>query len=71
MSIRCLKKNRRKRCDACGGLAEMEGFEPPHALRRLPDFESGPFSHLGTSPVPMLLCHRIARIARKKRGPGA
>ena len=31
-------------------LAEMEGFEPPHALRRLPDFESGPFSHLGTSP---------------------
>ena len=20
-------------------LAEMEGFEPPHALRRLPDFE--------------------------------
>ena len=33
-------KNRRKRCDACGGLAEMEGFEPPHALRRLPDFES-------------------------------
>ena len=31
-------------------MAEMEGFEPPHALRRLPDFESGPFSHLGTSP---------------------
>lgn len=21
-------------------MAEMEGFEPPHALRRLPDFES-------------------------------
>lgn len=31
-------------------LAEMEGFEPPHALRRLPDFESGPFNRLGTSP---------------------
>ena len=33
-----------------GFLAEMEGFEPPHALRRLADFESAPFSHLGTSP---------------------
>ena len=32
-------------------LAEMEGFEPPHALRRLADFESAPFSHLGTSPL--------------------
>ena len=31
-------------------MAEMEGFEPPHALRRLPDFESGPFNHLGTPP---------------------
>ena len=31
-------------------MAEMEGFEPPHTLRRLPDFESGPFNHLGTSP---------------------
>ncbi len=31
-------------------LAEMEGFEPPHAFRRLADFESAPFSHLGTSP---------------------
>ena len=31
-------------------LAEMEGFEPPHAFRRLSDFESEPFSHLGTSP---------------------
>ena len=34
-----------------GFLAEMEGFEPPHALRRLADFESAPFSHLGTSPL--------------------
>ena len=33
-----------------GILAEMEGFEPPHVLRRLADFESAPFSHLGTSP---------------------
>ena len=32
-------------------MAEMEGFEPPHALRRLADFESAPFSHLGTSPL--------------------
>ena len=32
-------------------MAEMEGFEPPHALRRLADFESAPFSHLGTSPA--------------------
>ncbi len=31
-------------------LAEMEGFEPPHAFRRLADFESAPFSRLGTSP---------------------
>ena len=31
-------------------VAEMEGFEPPHAFRRLSDFESEPFSHLGTSP---------------------
>ena len=36
-------------------LAEMEGFEPPHALRRLADFESAPFSHLGTSPCKSLL----------------
>ena len=32
-------------------MAEMEGFEPPHAFRRLADFESAPFSHLGTSPA--------------------
>ncbi len=31
-------------------LAEMEGFEPPRVLRRLADFESAPFSRLGTSP---------------------
>ena len=43
-------KTRRKRYAACDELAEMEGFEPPRTLRRLPDFESGPFSHLGTSP---------------------
>ena len=36
-------------------LAEMEGFEPPHALQRLADFESAPFSHLGTSPKTCLL----------------
>ena len=36
-------------------LAEMEGFEPPHALRRLADFESAPFSHLGTSPETFVL----------------
>ena len=36
-------------------LAEMEGFEPPHALRRLADFESAPFSHLGTSPKTLVL----------------
>ena len=52
-------------------LAEMEGFEPPHALRRLPDFESGPFSHLGTSPISILLCHTVVCIARKKRRSGA
>ena len=43
-------------------LAEMEGFEPPHALRRLADFESAPFSHLGTSPCAMPLYQQ----ARKK-----
>ena len=46
------------------GLAEMEGFEPPHALRRLPDFESGPFSHLGTSPD-MTSC-ATARVTLRK-----
>ena len=44
------KISRSKRYKACSDVAEMEGFEPPHALRRLPDFESGPFSRLGTSP---------------------
>ena len=39
-------------------LAEMEGFEPPHALRRLADFDSAPFSHLGTSPETTLLYQR-------------
>ena len=38
-----------------GILAEMEGFEPPHVLRRLADFESAPFSRLGTSPKTRLL----------------
>ena len=38
-------------------LAEMEGFEPPHALRRLADFESAPFSHLGTSPYSFRKAH--------------
>ena len=33
-------KTRRKRYAACDELAEMEGFEPPRTLRRLPDFES-------------------------------
>ena len=36
-------------------LAEMEGFEPPHVLRRLADFESAPFSRLGTSPRARIL----------------
>ena len=40
---------------ALGFLAEMEGFEPPHVLRRLADFESAPFSHLGTSPETLVL----------------
>ena len=45
-------------------LAEMEGFEPPHALRRLADFESAPFSHLGTSPETWLLYQRRNRKSR-------
>ena len=28
----------------------LKRFELLHVLRRLPDFESGPFNHLGTSP---------------------
>ena len=44
------KKSRRERYEVRDDVAEMEGFEPPHALRRLSDFESEPFSHLGTSP---------------------
>ena len=44
------KKSRSKRYAACSDVAEMEGFEPPHTLRCLSDFESEPFSHLGTSP---------------------
>ena len=34
----------------CDHVAEMEGFEPPRRLPDLSDFESEPFSHLGTSP---------------------
>ena len=32
------------------GDTEMEGFEPSRVVKRLPHFECGPFSHLGTSP---------------------
>ena len=32
-------------------FTEMMGFEPMRRRTDLPDFESGPFSHLGTSPV--------------------
>ena len=39
-------------------LAEMEGFEPPHAFRRLADFESAPFSRLGTSPCRAIISHQ-------------
>ena len=45
-------------------LAEMEGFEPPHALRRLADFESAPFSHLGTSPKTWLLYQQHRKKSR-------
>ena len=45
-------------------LAEMEGFEPPHALRRLADFESAPFSHLGTSPCATPLYQSSAKKSR-------
>ena len=45
-------------------MAEMEGFEPPHALRRLADFESAPFSHLGTSPKTWLLYQRYLKKSR-------
>ena len=31
-------------------MAEMWGFEPQRQRTDLPDFESGPFNHLGTSP---------------------
>ena len=47
-----------------GILAEMEGFEPPHVLRRLADFESAPFSHLGTSPKTWLLYQRWVEKSR-------
>ena len=49
-------------------LAEMEGFEPPHVLRRLADFESAPFSRLGTSPYGYVLYHlrvKKSRLFRK------
>ncbi len=45
-------------------LAEMEGFEPPHALRRLADFESAPFSHLGTSPKTLVLYQCLVEKSR-------
>lgn len=32
-------------------ITEMKGFEPLRRRTDLPDFESGPFSLLGTSPV--------------------
>ena len=50
-----ISANKNSRPKAAFLLAEMEGFEPPHALRRLADFESAPFSHLGTSPKSSLL----------------
>ena len=49
-------------------MAEMEGFEPPHVLRRLADFESAPFSRLGTSPYGYVLYHlkgKKSRLFRK------
>ena len=45
-------------------MAEMEGFEPPHVLRRLADFESAPFSRLGTSPKTGLLYQRKGKKSR-------
>ena len=50
-----ISANKNSRPKAAFLLAEMEGFEPPHALRRLADFESAPFSHLGTSPKTLVL----------------
>ena len=51
-------------------MAEMEGFEPPHALRRLADFESAPFSHLGTSPKTWLLYQQKKEKSRFFLGAG-
>ena len=59
-----LTKNPHAPKGAWGFLAEMEGFEPPHALRRLADFESAPFSHLGTSPEQ--LPHYISRCMKNQ-----
>ncbi len=50
VQISSIPANKNCRPKAAFLLAEMEGFEPPHALQRLADFESAPFSHLGTSP---------------------
>ena len=51
-------RQRKKLPEGSFSLAEMEGFEPPHALRRLADFESAPFSHLGTSPYSTALLYQ-------------
>lgn len=31
-------------------MAEIEGFEPPRAVKHLSVFKTEPFSHLGKSP---------------------
>lgn len=47
-SSNCIKKHHAS--VAHGVSPEMEGFEPSRVVKRLPHFECGPFSHLGTSP---------------------
>ena len=56
-SLSRLRKERRPPCGWSSFFTEMEGFEPPHAFRRLADFESAPFSRLGTSPDTRTLYH--------------
>ena len=41
-------------------------MNPCDGKAALPDFESGPFSHLGTPPQQQLLCHKTGKDASPK-----
>ena len=56
---------------ACRLFTEMEGFEPSRRRTDLPDFESGPFSHLGTSPEHCILYENASHVIDYTGNAGA